>query len=107
LKVIDATSAWYCASAELLMGVSPQSHELEQTVPVVTRVQSAAVLQLWLKLDAGTVTHDPPPPPLPLPLLPLSPVPPPPPPPPPEAPPLTRPPHAAKRPRRESAVTRT
>jgi hypothetical protein len=99
LKVMDATSASYCASAELLIGVLPQSHELEQTVPVVTTVQSAAVLQLWLKLEAGTITHDPPPPP--------SPVPPPRPPSSPEAPPVTRPPHAANSPRRESAATRT
>ena len=54
-KVMDATSASYRASALLLIGVLPQSQELEQTVPVVTTVQSAAVLQLWLKLEAGTV----------------------------------------------------
>lgn len=50
-RLMEAVSASYAASAEVLIGVSPQSHAPEQSVPVGTRVQSAAVAQLRLKLE--------------------------------------------------------
>jgi hypothetical protein len=53
-SVMDAMSASYWESEELLMAVLGQSHRPEQSSPVATRVQSAATVQLSLKLEAST-----------------------------------------------------